>query len=229
MRARRQDGQTAGLRFRDGSIGPKKPFALIRMILRTGFLAVWPSCRLAAIGGMLVATPWLSACQDNGVKPPVTQTAADSADQILFGLMHYVTEEGIKRSLVEADTAYLYDATQSAELKKVKVTFYDETGAVSSVLTANEGTYFQQSGGMTARGNVVGTSPDGRTLRTSELKYEPNSKKVSTDKAFTFMRNGNQLEGDGFVSDVDFTNIVVNRPRGLEGGSGGASGLLPGQ
>jgi LPS export ABC transporter protein LptC len=111
----------------------------------------------------------------------------------------------------------------------VKVTFYDENGGVSSVLTANEGTYFQQSGGMTARGNVVGTSPDGRTLRTTELRYEPNSKKVSTEKAFTFMRNGNLLEGDGFVSDVDFTNIVVNRPRGLEGGQGGASGLLPGQ
>jgi LPS export ABC transporter protein LptC len=189
-------------------------------------LSACPSVRLSALLAWLVM---VVACQDKGVTPPVTQTAADSADQILFGLMHYVTEEGIKRSLVEADTAYLYDATQTAELKKVKVTFYDEKGAVSSVLTANEGTYFQQSGGMTARGNVIGTSPDGRTLRTSELKYEPNSKKVSTDKAFTFMRNGNQLEGDGFVSDVDFNNIVVNRPRGLEGGSGGASGLLPGQ
>jgi LPS export ABC transporter protein LptC len=177
----------------------------------------------------LTASTALIACQEKGVTPPVTQTAADSADQILFGLMHYVTEEGVKRSLVEADTAYLYDATQTAELKKVKVTFYNERGAVSSVLTANEGTYFQQSGGMTARGNVVGTSPDGRTLRTSELRYEPNSKKVSTEKTFTFMRNGNLLEGDGFVSDVDFTNIVVERPRGVEGRAGGAGGLLPGQ
>lgn len=171
----------------------------------------------------------LTACRNDAVRPPVTQTAADSADQILFGLMHYVTEEGVKRSLVEADTAYLYDQSQTAELKQVKVTFYDENGAVSSVLTANEGTYFQQSGGMTARGNVIGTAPDGRTLRTTELRYEPNSKKVSTDKTFTFMRNGNLLEGDGFVSDVDFSNIVVERPRGVEGREGGAGGLLPGQ
>jgi LPS export ABC transporter protein LptC len=181
------------------------------------------------LSALLVALLISAACQEKGVTPPVTQTAADTADQILFGLMHYVTEDGVKRSLVEADTAYLFDQSQTAELKKVKVTFYDENGAVSSVLTANEGTYFQQSGGMTARGNVIGTSPDGRTLRTTELQYEPNSKKVSTEKAFTFVRNGNTLEGDGFVSDVDFTNIVVNRPRGLEGGSGGAAGLLPGQ
>lgn len=177
---------------------------------------------------LLVALVVSAACQEKGVTPPVTQTAADSADQILFGLMHYVTEEGIKRSLVEADTAYLYDATQTAELKKVKITFYDEKGAVSSVLTANEGTYFQQTGGMTARGNVIGTAPDGRTLRTSELTYEPHSKKVSTDKTFTFMRDGNLLEGDGFVSDVDFSNIVVDRPRGVESNSGGGR-LLPGQ
>jgi LPS export ABC transporter protein LptC len=191
-------------------------------------LAVWPSVRLAVLVAILATGAMLAACQDKGVTPRVTQTAADSADQILFGLMHYVTEDGIKRSLVEADTAYLYDATQTAELKKVKVTFYDEKGAVSSVVTADEGTYFQQSGGMTARGNVVGTSPDGRTLRTSELKYEPNSKKVSSDKAFTYMREGNLLQGDGFVSDVDFTNIMVDRPRGLEGSTGGGR-LLPGQ
>lgn len=178
---------------------------------------------------VLIALAMCAACQDKGVTPPVTQTAADSADQILFGLFHYVTEDGVKRSLVEADTAYLYDATQTAELKKVKVTFYDENGAVSSVLTANEGTYFQQTGGMTARGNVIGTSPDGRTLRTTVLTYEPNSRKVSTDQPFTFLRNGNTLEGDGFTSDVNFSNIVVTRPRGLEGGRGGASGLLPGQ
>ena len=174
----------------------------------------------------LTASIALAACQDKGVTPPVTQTAADSADQILFGLFHYVTEEGVKRSLVEADTAYLYDATQTAELKKVKVTFYDDNGAVSSILTSDEGTYFQQNGAMTARGNVVGTSPDGRTLRTSELKYDPNTKKVTTDRAFTFDRGGDHLEGDGFVSDVDFRNIEVNRPRGTEGVG---PQMLPGQ
>ena len=175
---------------------------------------------------LAVSTALLAACQEKGVTPPVTQTAADSADQILFGLFHHVTEQGLKRSLVEADTAYLYDATQTAELKKVKVTFYDENGGINSILTANEGTYFQQNGAMTARGNVVGTSPDGRTLRTSELRYDPNTKKVSTDKSFTFDRGGDHLEGDGFTSDVDFRNIVVDRPRGTEGVG---PQLLPGQ
>ena len=166
------------------------------------------------------------ACRDEGVRPPTSGQAADTANQILFQLAHYVTELGVRRSLVEADTAYMYDPTQTAELKVLKVTFYDANGAVSSVLTAKDGTYHWQSGAMTARGNVVGTAPDGRTLRTSILRYDPITKKVASDQHFTFDRSGDHLEGDGFTSDVDFRNVVVTRPRGVEGGG---PQMLPGQ
>lgn len=166
------------------------------------------------------------ACRDEGVRPPTGSQAADTANQILFDLEHYVTELGVRRSLVEADTAYMYDPTQTAELKIVKVTFYDATGALSSELTANEGTYQWQNGAMTARGNVVGTAPDGRTLRTTVLTYDPITKKISSDQHFTFDRGSDHLEGEGFTSDVDFRNVVITRPRGAEGGG---PQLLPGQ
>lgn len=174
----------------------------------------------------LTASTALLACRDEGVRPPTSSQAADTANQILFNLEHYVTELGVRRSLVEADTAYMYDPTQTAELKKPRVTFYDATGVESSHLTANEGTYFWSNGAMTARGNVVGTAPDGRTLHTSVLKYDPISKKISSDQHFTFDRGGDHLEGEGFTSDVDFKNVVVTRPRGAEGGG---PQLLPGQ
>ncbi|MEP7325382.1 MAG: LPS export ABC transporter periplasmic protein LptC [Gemmatimonadota bacterium] len=166
------------------------------------------------------------ACRDEGVRPPTSSQAADTANQILFNLQHYVTELGVRRSLVEADTAYMYDPSQTAELRVLKVTFYDNNGSESSELTSKEGTYHWQNGAMTARGNVVGTAPDGRTLRTSVLVYEPISKKISSDQHFTFDRGGDHLEGEGFTSDTDFRNIVVTRPRGAEGGG---PQLLPGQ
>ena len=65
------------------------------------------------------------ACEDPGVKPTTTVQAADSADQVLEGFSHYVTNEGILRSRVEADTAFFYEATQITELHKVKVVFFD--------------------------------------------------------------------------------------------------------
>jgi hypothetical protein len=86
------------------------------------------------------------------------------------------------------------------------------------VLTSKEGTYHWQNGAMTARGDVVGTAPDGRTLRTSELVYDPMGKKIRSDQHFTFDRGGDHLEGEGFLSDPDFKNVVVTHPRGAEGG-----------
>ncbi|HEV8123346.1 MAG TPA: LPS export ABC transporter periplasmic protein LptC [Gemmatimonadales bacterium] len=165
------------------------------------------------------------ACRDEGVRPPTSNQAADTANQILFNLQHYVTELGIRRSLVEADTAYMYDPSQTAELKVLKVTFYDVNGAISSVLTSKEGTYHWQNGAMTARGDVVGTAPDGRTLRTSVLVYDPMGKKITSDQHFTFDRGSDHLEGDGFTSDPDFKNVLVTRPHGVQGGPQ----LLPGQ
>lgn len=174
----------------------------------------------------LTALSVMLACRDEGVRPPSSDQAADTANQILFDLQHYVTELGVRRSLVEADTAYMYDPSQTAELKVLKVTFYDTNGSETSELTSNEGTYHWQNGGMTARGNVVGTAPDGRTLRTSVLVYEPISKKISSNQHFTFDRGSDHLEGEGFTSDTDFKNIVVTRPHGAEGGG---PQLLPGQ
>src|SRR5437867_1460271 len=47
------------------------------------------------------------ACK-NGTRVTATQAALDSADQVLIGMTHYVTQEGILRARVQADTAYFY-------------------------------------------------------------------------------------------------------------------------
>ena len=74
------------------------------------------------------------AC-DTGIKPTATIAAPDSADQVLFGMSHYVTDAGIQRAHVRADTAYFYSPAQTAELRNVHITFYDTRGAETSTLT----------------------------------------------------------------------------------------------
>jgi len=165
------------------------------------------------------------SCEDTGVRPTTTVQAADSADQVLEGFSHYVTNEGILRSRVEADTAFFYEPTQITELRKVKVVFFDVKGAESSTLTARKGIYRWQDGSMEAQGNVVVISPDGRRLATEVLRYDNSTNLIQTDKRFTFDRGEEHLEGNSFRSDPDFTNIVTDRPRGVT-----ADGmLLPGQ
>jgi LPS export ABC transporter protein LptC len=165
------------------------------------------------------------ACEDTGARPTTTVQASDSADQVLEGFSHYVTNNGVLRSRVEADTAFFYESTQMNELHHVKVVFFDLKGAESSTLTAKRGTYRWQDGSMQATGNVVVVSPDGRRLTTEVLKYDNATNTISTDRPFTFDRGEEHLEGNSFRSDPDFKNVVTDRPRGNTGNGM----LLPGQ
>lgn len=174
----------------------------------------------------------LSACGEDAIRPPVTATAADSADQVLEGMEHFITNDGVRRTRVIADTAYLYEATQLARLKKVKVTFYNSTGQETSTVVGDSGLYQTRDGSMSAWGNVVATTPDNRVLKSEELKYDSRKQEISSSKPFVYDRPGQHLVGDAFTSDPDFRNIVAVRPRGGQttpGDSSSGGFLLPGQ
>ena len=181
-------------------------------------------CMLRLVLPVLPVFPLLS-CEDTGARPTTTVQASDSADQVLEGFSHYVTNEGVRRSRVEADTAFFYEPTQITELHKVKVVFYDIKGEEGSTLTAKQGVYRWQDGSMEARGNVVVVSPDGRKLTTEVLRYDNGTNTILTDRHFTFDRGEEHLEGNSFRSDPDFKNVVTDKPRGVTGNGM----LLPGQ
>jgi LPS export ABC transporter protein LptC len=165
----------------------------------------------------VVAVTALSSC-NNGARPTATITAADTADQVLIDMTHYVTDDGVVRARVRADTAYFYQTTQTAELRNVHVTFYDTDGRETSTMTAREGTYHWVTGDMEGRGNVVVVGAgDGRTLRSQVMRYNARANQVSSDQPFVFDGPGRHMEGDGFVSDPNFRNVTAGRPHGTGG------------
>ena len=185
---------------------------------RAGMVVRWTLSALSALSA-------ISACEETGARPTTTVQAPDSADQVLEGFSHYVTRDGIRRSRVEADTAFFYEPTQVTDLKKIRVVFFDVKGEEGSTLTAKTGTYRWQDGSMEAKGSVVVVSPDGRRLQTETLKYDNPSNTISTNVHFTFDKGTEHLEGNSFRSDPDFKNVVTDKPRGVAGNGM----LLPGQ
>jgi LPS export ABC transporter protein LptC len=172
------------------------------------------------------AVAFAAACNDTGARPGVLATAADTADQTLYKVRHFITRDGVQRSLVEADTAFYYEASQTFELRVVTVTFYDAEGAPTSILTSNEGTYQTMTGVMQGRGKVVVRATDQtRTLKSEELNYDPGKNEISTEKPYIYDQGGNHLEGTGFTSDPNFQRMTTTNPRGRA-----AEGVvLPGQ
>ncbi len=128
----------------------------------------------------------VSGCGE-GIKPTATIAATDSADQVLIAMSHYVTEQGVQRARVRADTAFFFSPTQSAE------------------------------GNMEARGNVLVVRTDGATLRTEVLRYFQAKNEVSSDKPFVFDEPNRHVEGEGFTSDPDFKVVTAIRPKGTGG------------
>ncbi|MBA3646293.1 MAG: LPS export ABC transporter periplasmic protein LptC [Gemmatimonadaceae bacterium] len=153
-------------------------------------------------------------------QPPVGahSVLADSADQIMWGARFNLTDRGLQRAELFADTAFFFNDNTRVELEHVHTTFYTTAGAKNAVLTSKFGTYTSRTGGMVARKDVVIVSEDGRRLTTQQLTYDQTRNEISSDSAFVLTEPNRQLEGIGFVSDPNLNNVRV-----LKGASGFAN------
>jgi LPS export ABC transporter protein LptC len=127
--------------------------------------------RLAAAGvwlGLAVAL----GCAPESTKPTVAQVVADSADQVLYKMSTVESNDGLRRAVVYAETAYVYQATQKMDLRRLRVVFFDEQGKQSSTLIANQGLYTITNGSLDARGKVDAQTTDGRRLLTEHAIYD---------------------------------------------------------
>ena len=175
--------------------------------------ALLACCILVLIGA--------AACSSKKQPPVATHSPmADSADQVMYGARFNLTDKGLQRAQLEADTAYFFEDNTRIELEPVHTTFYTATGAKDAVLTAERGTYNSRTTAMLARRNVVVVSEDGRRLTTPELRYNQQSNEISSDSAFVMTEPNRRLEGIGFRSDPNMKNIQI-----LKAASGMARGI----
>jgi len=160
----------------------------------------------------------LSACGGPERGVATVGAAADSADQVMFGLRQYLTKDGVRQAYLQADSAFSYEATGRVDLKRIHVTFYSSEGVQMSVLTGNAGTYWTRTNQMSARGDVlVVRTADQARLRTDFLEYDPAKNEVRTDRPYIADKGQQHFEGDGFTCDPGFTNCTTQHARGTAG------------
>lgn len=166
--------------------------------------------------------PWLvavaaalAAC-GNGANPTASDAIPDlEADQVMFGVTHYVTADGIRQAVLVADTSFMFNNQSIMELRGVHLTLYHASGQEAAVLTSLTGEFDTRSSRMVARGNVVLVSYEGdRRIETEELYYSPQQNRIWSDVATTLYEDGSVAHGDGFTSDPQLRNVRVTRPHG---------------
>ena len=166
---------------------------------------------------LLLATVAFAACSgETGVVS--LGAAADSADQIMFGVGNYLTDQGVKKAYVRADSALSYEVPGRVDLRKITVTFYSAEGVQMSVLTARTGTYWMRTNQMSANGDVVVVrTSDGARLSTDMLQYDPARNQVTTDRPYVADKGAQHFEGDGFLCDPGFSNCTTQHARSTAG------------
>jgi LPS export ABC transporter protein LptC len=176
-------------------------------MMRRGMLRRGMAASIAA--GVAALGLTIAGCT-TGKTPPVAarDPLADSADQVFYHAKSRLTDHGVMKSELHADTGYFFDDNTRIEMRIDTTYFFTVTGAPNAVLTSREGTYNTRTGNMEARGDVIVTGVDGRRLTTPQLRYAQAQNQISSDSPFVLTDTSHrQTTGVGFTSDPDMNNV----------------------
>lgn len=170
----------------------------------------WPAA-------ILLAAVVAIGCRKS-TQPPVVAEAmlADSAEQVLYDIHQFLTENGVKRGDMYADTAFVFNDQTKFVLRNVRGEFTTETGAPNGTMQGDRGTYDLRARTLEGFGNVLITSTDGKTLSSNHLKYVETANLVSSDSAFVMRRKTEVQRGIGFTSDPNLKVFKCLRACGGE-------------
>lgn len=171
--------------------------------------------RRVAPVALVIAAALVAACDRGPKGPPIgstTRSVADSADQVVFGQRTMITDKGVLRAEILADTSFVFDENSRVDMRVVHGTFFSSVGVKDALLTSARAKYNVRDEGFEANGNVVVTSLDGRRLTTEHLMFDQRSNKLSSEVAFVMTEpGGREMRGIGFDSDPDMNNVRVHK------------------
>ncbi len=92
----------------------------------------------------------------------------------------------------------------------IKIEFFDDTGSVYAVLTADSGKLNQKTGNMEAIGSVKVGTVRHDSLYTSKLIYIDSIARIESPRNVILVKKGRRIRGSGLISDVNLSNIQIN-------------------
>ena len=157
----------------------------------------------------------LAACGDATAPAASPEQEEMNADNVMLNVKHQMTSDGIRRALLFADTAYVYEDSAQMQLRQVRLELYDESGKKTADLTADRGRLNTVTRAMTAIGDVdLKTLQGSRRIQTQELHFDPQADRMWSDKPTTMREGSSVLNGTGFTSDSRMQNVQVTGATG---------------
>lgn len=179
------------------------------------------------IAALVVAVSVGSAC--SGTEPQMNTIAEgsvlDSADQVAFNSRTVLTDAGLLRAEIFADTTLFLNQNTRIAMRVVHGVFFNAQGSRDATVTADRASYDTKGSVLEAYGNVIVTAVDGRVLKSPMLRFVSSQNQILSDSAFVMTEpDGKELRGVGFRADPNLEVVTVLR---VDRGRGGAVRLTP--
>lgn len=113
-----------------------------------------------------------------------------------------LSDSGLVKAVIYAGYVRVYQSPPETHLSEgITVHFYEADGKESSVLTAEQGTVYDQSKNLRATGNVLVVSTDTTKLWTQQLDWDNKLQLIHTTDFVRIHSPKERLQGYGFESD----------------------------
>ena len=188
--------------------GREKP-RVSRVGALRGPAGTWPLAVLPLL-------PLFAACGSDDTPPTAGEPLPEGVDTAVRGMRSFITRDGIRRAVVEADTAEWHEGNE-IHLRRMTLLFFDPGGLESTEVTAEFGIFHELTGDLEAERNVVVEDRrDDQRLETERLRYQNFDGRLYGDTAFYLLRGleGLTLEGTGFESDPTLDSVIVLNQQG---------------
>lgn len=165
-----------------------------------------------------LAVAFLAACGagPTGEDPLWEAFEGLAADYLVISFEHRISQGGLPRGTIWADTAYGYEDGNRLEVRNLRAHVFDELGRLAARITGEEGEITMETEYLIVRRNVQLTMEDGsgRVVTTEELHFDCNSNAIWSDQPTTMVQDGTVLQGSGFRADCELQNLEVRNARG---------------
>jgi LPS export ABC transporter protein LptC len=156
-----------------------------------------------------------ASCSNRSAEEILTEEeGARLPDQIIMGFDVTITDEGVKKTQVEAEKAYVYEDVNQILARKLDVKFFSTTGEFFSQLWADSGMIDMESNDMVAIHNVVVVTNDSLRLETQSLNWDDEDEMISTEDSVVFYKKDETVRGKGLYSDPGLKDVVIMSPTG---------------
>jgi len=137
-----------------------------------------------------------------------------NADQVMIGVAHTSTADGVRSAVGNYDTVFVFNDSSAYRIKGVAQQLYDVNGAPSANVKADSGVLNLSTDAMVARGSVVLITQNNCRIESEELHYDPQTRRVWSEVFSTFIAGERRATANSFNADDGFQNVTAT---GLNG------------